>query len=110
MIRDTIAQIEARLQNADSLNEPTRQELVNLLNTLKGEVTQLSRTDAERAQKIANYAQTTTHEAINEPRNRDAFESSLNSLAGSVEGFENTHPGLVQIVNRICTTLSNLGI
>jgi hypothetical protein len=110
MIRDTITQIEARLKNSDSLNDQTRQELVSLLNTLKGEVTELSRTDAQRAERIASYTETSTHEAMRPTRNPDTLQSSLDSLAGSVEGFENTHPNLVQIVNRICTTLSNLGI
>lgn len=110
MIRDTITQIEARLKDTGSLNDQTRQELVGLLNTLKAEVTELSHTDAERARQIAAYAETSTHEAIRSSRDEDALKSSLDSLSASVEGFENTHPGLVQIVNRIATTLSNLGI
>lgn len=110
MIRDTITQIEERLRNAGSLNDQTRHELVGLLNTLKNEVTELSRTDAERARQIAAYAETSTHEAIRDARDQDALKASLDSLSSSVEGFENTHPGLVQIVNRIATTLSNLGI
>jgi hypothetical protein len=110
MIRDTITEIEARLRNSGSLNDQTRQELLSLLNTLKGEVAGLSQTDADRARQITSYAETSTQAAISEERNPDTLKSSLDSLAGSVEGFENTHPGLVQIVNRICTTLSNLGI
>jgi hypothetical protein len=38
------------------------------------------------------------------------MELSLKGLSSSVEGFEKSHPQLVQVVNRICTTLSNLGI
>lgn len=110
MIQDTITQIETRLRNSDSLNEQTRQELISLLNTLKAEVTNLSQTDADRARQIAGYAETSTHAAISKERDPDVLKSSINSLAGSVEGFEGTHPGLVQIVNRICTTLSSLGI
>jgi hypothetical protein len=110
MIHDTITQIEARLRNSDSLNDRTRQELIDLLNTLKAEVISLSQTDAEKARQITSHAETSADAAISRERNPDALKSSLDSLAGSVEGFENTHPGLVQIVNRICTSLSNLGI
>jgi hypothetical protein len=34
----------------------------------------------------------------------------LAGLSASVEGFEKSHPKLVEIVNRICTALSGLGI
>ena len=35
---------------------------------------------------------------------------SLKGLSSSVQGFEGSHPRLVQLVNSLCTTLSNLGI
>ena len=35
---------------------------------------------------------------------------SLEGLTSSVEGFEATHPRLVQIVNSISTILANMGI
>jgi hypothetical protein len=34
----------------------------------------------------------------------------LRGLQSSAEGFEKSHPKLVEIVNRISSTLSNLGI
>jgi len=37
-------------------------------------------------------------------------EAFLEGLGQSVEGFEKSHPRLVQIVNGISNTLSNLGI
>ncbi|HEY0454738.1 MAG TPA: DUF4404 family protein [Verrucomicrobiae bacterium] len=110
MIRETIAQIEKRLQNASSMSEQTRLELLGLLGTLRQEVTELSKTDADRAERIAGLADTTTEHATSSSPDPDSFKDSLDSFAGSVDGFENSHPNLVQIVNRICTTLSNLGI
>ena len=35
---------------------------------------------------------------------------TIRGLSQSVEGFEESHPKLVQAVNSICTTLSDLGI
>jgi len=110
MIDETTSQIEARLKDTSSLSEEARQELARLLATLKMEVTELSKTHAEQAQSIAGFAQTSTHEATREEKNPQLLELSLEGLATSVEGIEESHPRLVQLVNRICTTLSNLGI
>jgi hypothetical protein len=110
MIRETISKIEERLRTSDTLSDQTRQELVGLLATLKNEVTELSKTDAEQANRIAGYAETSAAAAIQRDRDPEDLKSSLDSFSTSVEGFETSHPGLVQIVNRIATMLSNLGI
>ena len=110
MIGDTISKIEAKLRNAGLMNDESRRELLNLLNTLKAEITELSKTDAQQAERIAGFAETSTREAIREEKNPDELKQLLDNLSASVEGFETSHPKLVQVVNRICTTLSNLGI
>lgn len=110
MIRDTISEIEAKLKSAGSLNGQAKQELSGLLAKLKTEITELARTDADKANSIAGFARSSTQEAISSEKNPEQLKLSLDDLAASVEGFEGSHPTLVQIVNRICTTLSNLGI
>jgi len=110
MIRDTISKIEERLRGAGSVKDENRAELLKLLATLKAEVSELSETDAEQAQSIAGFAAVSTHEAIREDKNPELAELSLKGLSSSVQGFEESHPKLVQAVNSICTTLSNLGI
>ena len=110
MIRDTISKIEERLRGAESVNDENRAELLKLLATLKAEVSDLSETDAEQAQSIAGFTAVSTHEAIREDKNPELAELSLKGLSSSVQGFEESHPKLVQAVNSICTTLSNLGI
>ena len=110
MIDETISKIEARLKDAGSLSEEAKRELAGLLGTLKTEITQLSKTHAEEAESIAGFAQTSTHEAIREEKNPQLLKLSLEGLATSVDGFEKSHPRLVQLVNRICTALSNIGI
>src|SRR5437762_2411146 len=110
MIDETISKIEAKLKDTGSINEQAKQELTRLLGTLKTEITELSKTHAEQAQSIAGFTQTSTHEAIREEKNPELLKLSLEGLATSVDGFEKSHPKLVQLVNRICTTLSNLGI
>jgi hypothetical protein len=110
MIQDTIEKIEARLKSAENLPLEKRTELLALLADLKAEVGNLSHTNEEQAQSIAGFAQVSTHEATRTEVNPELLEHSLAGLSGSVQGFEQSHPRLVQAVNSICTTLSNLGI
>ena len=110
MIEDTIGKIEARIQGADSVKEDRRQELLQLLGTLKAEVAHLSKTHGEHAQSIAKLTEVSAHEATRPDQNPEQLKSSLAGLGSSVEGFEESHPKLVQIVNSISRTLSNLGI
>ncbi|MBN2505115.1 MAG: DUF4404 family protein [Verrucomicrobia bacterium] len=110
MIHDTLEQIEGRLEKAGSLGEQTRGELLQLIATLKQEITDLSRTDADQAQSIAGFADASTREATRANPKPELLGHSLDGLSASVNGFEESHPRLVQIVNRICATLSNLGI
>ncbi|MDP2968822.1 MAG: DUF4404 family protein [Deltaproteobacteria bacterium] len=110
MIQETIIQIETRIKKAKSLNEEKKRELLNLLSTLKTEVSELSKTHAEHTQSITGFTEISIHEAIREEKNPQLLKLSLQGLSTSVEGFENSHPKLVGIVNSICNTLSNIGI
>jgi len=110
MIHDTIGKIEERLRRADAVNDSSKTELLGLLATLKTEISDLSRTDADKAQSIAGFTAVSAHEATREEKNPELMELSLKGLTSSVEGFEESHPKLVQVVNSISTTLSNLGI
>ena len=110
MIEDTIGKIESRIEGADAIKDERRRELLELLGTLKAEVAQLSKTHGEQAQSIAGFTELSTHEATRSERNPQLLDLSLQGLSSSVEGFEKSHPRLVQIVNSISNTLSNLGI
>jgi hypothetical protein len=110
MISETIAKIEERLKSTASLTPEQRADLLRLLLTLKTEVGTLSEDESERAQSIAGFTAVSTHEAMREQKNPELVDLSLKGLAQSVNGFEDSHPKLVQVVNSICTTLSNLGI
>lgn len=110
MIDETIGKIESRIQSADSIKEDKRRELSELLATLKAEVAELSKTHSEQAQSIAGFAELSAHEATRSEQNPELLKLSVTGLSTSVEEFEKTHPKLVQIVNAISNTLSNLGI
>ena len=110
MIHETIGKIEERLRASDSIKGENKTELLQLLATLKAEVSSLSRTHSDQAQSIAGFTAVSAHEATRTQRDPQLVELSIQGLSSSVEGFEESHPKLVQVVNSICTTLSNLGI
>ena len=107
MIRDTISKIEARLQGSNALSDDARAELLSLLGELKSEIANV---EPSVGQSIAGQTESLTKAATEESRNPELLKRSLDELSASVGGFETSHPGLVQVVNRICTTLSNIGI
>lgn len=110
MIEDTIGKIETRIQGSETIKDERRHELLQLLGTLKSEVAELSKTHEEQAESIAAFADISTHEATRTEQNPELLKLSLEGLGSSVGEFEKTHPRLVQIVNAISSTLSNLGI
>jgi hypothetical protein len=110
MNEKTIGEIEAKIRETDAITDERKRELLKLLGTLKTEVDALSKTHDEQAQSIAGFAQLSAHEATRGNQNPELRELSIRGLHSSVEGFEQSHPKLVQIVDRICNTLSNLGI
>ena len=110
MIEDTLEKIESRIKAGESINPERKEELLQLLGTLKSEMATLSKTHGEQAQSIAAFAEVSAHEATRTQQNPQLLKLSLQGLGQSVDGFEKSHPRLVQIVNAISNTLSNLGI
>ena len=110
MVEETITQIEARIKGDKSLDDKRKKELLDLLSTLKTEVSRLSETDAEDARSITGFTGVSVHEAMRREKNPQLLKLSLRGLSASVERFENSHPKLVGIVNSICNALSNTGI
>jgi len=110
MIEDTLGKIEAKIEGAETIKDDRKRELLQLLGTLKSEVAELSKTHGEQAQSIAGFAELSTHEATRAEQNPHLLQLSLEGLSSSVSELEKSHPRLVQIVNAISNTLSNLGI
>jgi len=110
MIENTIGEIEAKISGADSVSPAQKQELLQLLATLKTEVAGLSQTHREAADSIAGFARLSAQEAIRSQPDPKLRELSLQGLNSSAGGFKQSHPQLVQIVNNITKTLSDLGI
>ena len=110
MIEKTISEIEEKISGAESVSAERKKELLKLLGTLKTEVANLSETHGEQADSIAGFAKLSAHEATRVDQNPELRELSIKGLQSSAGGFEQSHPRLVQIVNAISKTLSDLGI
>jgi hypothetical protein len=110
MIQDRIDKIEAAVSGAQHLPEATRVELLRLLAELKAEVAPIEGAHGDDAQSIAAFAAASIHEATRSEKKPVLADAAIGGLTASVEGFEASHPQLVQVVNRIAVTLSNMGI
>jgi DNA repair exonuclease SbcCD ATPase subunit len=110
MIEKTLAELEARIKQAAPADERQKQELIELIAQLKNEIGALDETHEALATQIARQTDRSAQEATSKPRNPQALQRAIDDLSSSVTEFEKSHPHLVQVVNRIATTLSNLGI
>jgi hypothetical protein len=109
MIPERLAKMEATLRNSANIPEATRRELLDLVAGLQAEVGPLVETHAQAADGIADRAQAAVEAAVHRDEHPDKAVA-LEGLAASVRQFEATHPRLVEVVDRLALTLSNMGI
>jgi hypothetical protein len=69
MTPNTIEKIEEKIRQNSSLTEENKTELLNLLATLKPEIMEFSKTQAEHAESIAGFIERSTHEALRRQKN-----------------------------------------
>jgi hypothetical protein len=110
MISERLAKLETTLQDNNTIPEPTRQELLGLLAGLKAEVTPLLATHGDSAHAITGSAESAVQASIKREEQPEHAAEAVEGLAASVRQFEATHPRLVEIVDQLALTLSNLGI
>jgi hypothetical protein len=87
MIEQIIRDLEAKIR-AENISDAGKSELLQSLAKLKAEMAALENT----REKLSS------------------LKSPVQELRASVEGFEQSHPKLVQTVNSISNTLANLGV
>jgi hypothetical protein len=110
MLSQRLAKLETTLRNDTSIPQATRQELLELVAALKAEVAPLVDTHGETAHEIAGNAEAAVHAAVRREEEPEQAVQAVEGLAASVREFEATHPRLVEIVDRLALTLSNMGI
>jgi len=110
MIQDDLDKIEKMLMQSAAVKESGKAELLDLLTTLRKEIDDLSQIHYEHAESIVGFARLSAHEAVRREKNTALLSLSIEGFTSSVEGFEISHPKLTEIVNKLCTMISNLGI
>jgi len=110
MIPERLAQIEATLRNSANIAEATREQLLELVAGLKAEVGPLAVTHGENADQITGSANAAVQAAVRREEQPEKAAEAVEGLAASVRDFETSHPKLVEIVDRLALTLSNMGI
>ena len=110
MVQNTIEKIEEKIRANNSLTEKNKTELLELLETLKPQMTKLSGAQIEHAESIAGFMERSTHEAMRQEKDPALLKLAIDGLSASVKGFEVSHPQLVENVNFIANTLANMGI
>jgi hypothetical protein len=91
-------------------DEKRKAEVQQHLETLRVELDQLARTDADRAKTIAGFAELSAHEATRPKPHPELLRLSVTGLQKSVEDFEATHPRLVEIAGSLSAILSSIGL
>lgn len=110
MVQNTLLQVKRRIEESESIQKEKKKELLDLLVRLQSEIETLELTDREQAESIASFTHLSTQEATRTNRSEPLSKLSVEGLSKTAEGFEVSHPRLVEIVNSICAALSNLGI
>ena len=95
MIKDTLAKIESRISQGQ-LQTEQKSELLELISKLRLEVESLSQINQDQAHSITAFTDASTHEAIRQEKNPDLLKAAIQGLSSSVDGFEKTHPRLVE--------------
>jgi len=89
-----VENIEASIHQLKALDPGQKQEINQLLSTLKSEIEALSTTHEDHARSIETHLENLSGQA----------------LSNSVKGFEESHPRLVLTINELCKMLANIGI
>lgn len=108
MIAERLAKLEGALRDNPNLSDGARQELLGLVSALRAEMASLA--DTHSAQQIAGSAEAAVNASIQREQQRQRANQAVEGLAASVREFEASHPKLVEIVDQLTVTLSNMGI
>ncbi len=110
MLEHTLRKIEERLRGAGTLESGQKSELLELVKALKEEISALEVSQPDQAHSIAGFADVSTHEAMRAGKSPELLSHAVGGLSSSVQGFEQAHPRLTEVVNRLAVLLSNMGV
>jgi mevalonate kinase len=105
-----IEAIEKKIEATSQIDTKIKEDLLDLMRSLKTELADLKDAHPTTAQNIADKTQASTEQVLTSDSKQDELQENIEGLQVAVEEFEVSHPKLVGIVNRLCMMLSDLGI
>jgi len=109
MITKTISKIKKTIQDNSTIPNKDKDLIMNLLDTLKVEVNELSKSHSEEAESIVGFIERSTYESIRKKKNPTLLNLSIQGIGESVKEFEASHPKLAETVNFLSSALANSG-
>ncbi|NQZ57736.1 MAG: DUF4404 family protein, partial [Lentisphaeraceae bacterium] len=107
MINDKLNNIEDKIRNASAMSEENKESVLELLKELKVEMDEVSPEHASKLSSMSDFAEVGANEVSRENGDKGLLDIALSGVNASVKSFETTHPRLVQVINSICTQLSD---
>jgi mevalonate kinase len=105
-----IENLEKKIESTSQIDAKIKEDLLDLMRSLKTELSDLKNINPDTAHDIAEKTQVSAEKILSSDNKKNELQENIDSLQGTVEEFEVSHPKLVQIVNRLCMMLSDIGI
>ncbi len=105
-----IEAIEKKIEATSQIDAKIKENLLDLMRSLKTELADLKENHPNTAHNIADKTQVSTEKILTSDNKQNELQENIDGLQETVEEFEVSHPKLVQIVNRLCMMLSDIGI
>jgi mevalonate kinase len=105
-----IEAIEKKIEKTTEIDVKIKEDLLDLMRSLKTELSDLKENHPDKVDKIVDKARTSAEKVIHADEDQNELKEAIDGLHETVEEFEVSHPKLVQVVNRICMMLSDIGI
>ena len=102
-----IEAIEEKIQKTSQIDAKIKEDLLDLMRSLKSE---LKEVHPETAHNIADKTNISAGKVLSSDNKKNELQKDIDGLQETVGEFEASHPKLVQVVNRLCMMLSDIGI
>ena len=102
MIDELLKELRTAVDGAGGLSESAKAELLSHVGAMEACAATSGSSDDSGSPAGAGDSGTTGE--------KHALSQPLEGLVTSIEGFEASHPAITALVNRIATTLGNMGI
>lgn len=105
-----IEELEKKIESASQIDAKIKEDLLDLMRSLKTELADLKEIHPKTAHVIADKTQVSAEKILISDNKQNELQEHIDGLQETVGEFEASHPKLVQIVNRLCMMLSDIGI